>query len=586
MSAQTFITVANDRIWMRTPYALKEVQELSDRDFDWDTKRWHSPATNSMALEIHNKLATGPGVIVDNAFRVLVSAAQSARKLETMAMTATDLPDIPGATTAWLHQRQAFHFAKSLNAVMLGMDMGTGKSKVAIALCEEWQAMFVVILGPRRALPVWPKQFRVHAEREWNVIVPPLTAPVQKRAAYIEREMLLGLADGLPMAVCINYESAWRDQMAAMLKHTRWNVMIGDESHRTKAPGGKASRFLQGLRKKSDRAIFLTGTPMPHSPLDIYAQYRALDTSIFGTSFSRFRARYAIMGGYEGRQVIGYQNMDELERKVGSIAFFCKSDEVLDLPPYHHTQELCELEPAARRAYNSMDEDFVAVIKDSDERGVPIIADNALVKLLRLQQLTGGWLRDDNEVYHRVSTAKQELLSDVIEDIDVKEPLVIFGRFQNDLDAIIEACTKQGRKVAELSGRVKESDVPQHLLEGRVTFEGRQLKSTLRPGKTEYGLTVDATMREDIDVIAVQLQAGGVGIDLTRSRYGIYYSMGYSLGDYEQSLKRVHRPGQTRPTTYIHLVAAGTKDEEVYNALSERKAVVEALIQNARKRDD
>ena len=79
-------------------------------------------------------------------------------------------------------------------------------------------------------------------------------------------------------------------------------------------------------------------------------------------------------------------------------------------------------------------------------------------------------------------------------------------------------------------------------------------------------------------VLAVQIQSGGTGIDLTRARYCVYLSAGYSLGDYEQSLARVHRPGQSRSVHYYHLVAQGTVDEKVYEALRNRKQVVESVL--------
>jgi len=80
-------------------------------------------------------------------------------------------------------------------------------------------------------------------------------------------------------------------------------------------------------------------------------------------------------------------------------------------------------------------------------------------------------------------------------------------------------------------------------------------------------------------LLAAQLQAGGLGVDFTRSRYQIYYSLGFSLGDYEQSLKRIHRPGQTRSVLYIKLISQGTVDEKVRDALAERKQVVEKILE-------
>jgi SNF2 family DNA or RNA helicase len=76
----------------------------------------------------------------------------------------------------------------------------------------------------------------------------------------------------------------------------------------------------------------------------------------------------------------------------------------------------------------------------------------------------------------------------------------------------------------------------------------------------------------------VQIESGGVGVDLTRARYALYYSLGFSLGSYEQSLARIHRPGQTRPVEYIHLLAEGTIDEKIMTALALRADVVNTVL--------
>lgn len=77
----------------------------------------------------------------------------------------------------------------------------------------------------------------------------------------------------------------------------------------------------------------------------------------------------------------------------------------------------------------------------------------------------------------------------------------------------------------------------------------------------------------------MQIQSGGAGVDFTRSRYCIYYSLGFSLGDYDQSLARIHRPGQQREVTYYHLIAKDTVDEQVYAALDARRDVVTSIME-------
>ncbi len=83
-------------------------------------------------------------------------------------------------------------------------------------------------------------------------------------------------------------------------------------------------------------------------------------------------------------------------------------------------------------------------------------------------------------------------------------------------------------------------------------------------------------------MLAVQIQAGGTGIDLTRACYCVYMSVGFSLGDYEQSLARVHRPGQDRTVWYYHIVGRDTVDEMVYHALRARKNLVEGVLDGIR----
>ena len=74
-----------------------------------------------------------------------------------------------------------------------------------------------------------------------------------------------------------------------------------------KSPGSRVSLYCTALGKRVPYRMALTGTPAHNSPLDVYAQYRFLDPGIFGTNFSAFRDRYAVMGGYGGYQVIAYR---------------------------------------------------------------------------------------------------------------------------------------------------------------------------------------------------------------------------------------------------------------------------------------
>ena len=253
-----------------------------------------------------------------------------------------------------------------------------------------------------------------------------------------------------------------------------------------------------------------------------------------------FRARYAVMGGYGGHEVKGYHHTDELRQRVDKLAYHV-GREVLDLPEATHNRRKVELGSVARKAYKQMEKDFYA-----DMEAGRIEAVNALARLLRLQQITSGYLPiDDAGNVERIGGEKRAMLADVLEDLDKREPVVVFAKFRHDLDEIRAAAEDAGRTYAELSGRLN---------------------------------TLKFWQDGGADVIGVQIQAGGVGINLTRARYCVYYSVGFSLGDYEQSLARAHRPGQKHPVTYVHLIAENTVDEKVYEALANRKDVIDEIF--------
>lgn len=513
------------------------------------TKTWHIPASPAAADALYRGFVAKGLTLTPDVFTLVQQA--DAQRAAVAFKDAEDLPEIPGKTPAWLHQKQAFHFISGMPSAMLAMDMGTGKTRTAIARLEQDECMLVVIVCPKSVMRVWPGQFEQHADRRWKVIVADPKLTVQRRAHNIAIEMQRHIdTGGGPIAIIVNYDAVWRGPMVQLLRRMDLDAFVMDESHRIKSAGGKASLFCARLSKQAKLRLALTGTPMPHSPLDLYAQFRALDPGIFGTSANRFKHRYAIMGGYENRQVVGWQNEEELATKFGSISYVCRKDEVLDLPPYQHIERFADLTPRAGALYAKLERDLVA-----DIDGGTVTAQNALTRLLRLQQCTSGFAKTDTDEEVKINgekwSEKQELLADVLEDIGREEPIIIFCRFQHDLDAVREVCEANRRRCGELSGRIHE-------------------------------LTDDARMRPEHDALIVQIQAGGVGIDLTRARYAIYYSLGFSLGDYEQSLARVHRPGQTLPTYYVHLLAKGTVDEKVYKALRQRKRVVDAVVEASR----
>jgi SNF2 family DNA or RNA helicase len=266
-----------------------------------------------------------------------------------------------------------------------------------------------------------------------------------------------------------------------------------------------------------------------------------------GANKDQFLERYAVVDFWG--QVVGHQNTDELASKFGLLAYRIDKRKVLDLPPITVVDRRFSLSPKALELYTTFGKDLALSFESGE-----LTAGNSLVKLLRLQQMTGGYVPietpEGGEKIEEIDDGKRNLFAEILADLPEGEPIVVFCRFRHDLDNVAAVAKLAGREYRELSGKVNE---------------------------------LKAWQAESIgSVLGVQIQAGGVGVDGTRAAYVVFYSIGFSLADYEQAKARLDRPGQTRPVTAINLIAAGTVDEAVYGSISKKGDVVEGVIQHLR----
>lgn len=496
---------------------------------------WRIPATVFVGDRIQTVLHP---VEMHTSFREYMSPRLHALADAQRELACVTWPEIPDTdvqpTGKWMHQRKAFWFAERLEACMLNITMGGGKTKIACDLIRHWQSDFTLIISPLAAI-----------DDAWS---PALRNVLQKHMALLrtDYERLSDFVFRLnhyapPRAVVVNWEAFWREPFRSWAADQEWDLIIADEVHRAKSAGSFSSKFLYQLGLRAHRRLGLTGTLMPHSPLDIYGQFRFLDAGIFGTNVASFREEFAVMGGYHDKEVIGFKNLSLLKEKIAAITVTIDDSEQ-GLPEVSSLEHKVVLEPKARKVYDAMDKEFVASVKSGD-----ITAANAGVKLLRLHQIASGIakLEDGSEI--RISTSKIAGLLDVIGDIPEDDPVVIFVRFKRDLHDIL---AKISRFKCCLLG------------------DGLNELQDWKRGKRRF--------------LVAQIQAAKEGIDLTRAAYAVFYSTGLSLGDYEQCQKRLHRPPQKRMVRFIHILARATKDVDTMRALKKRKSVIEECLRSAR----
>jgi SNF2 family DNA or RNA helicase len=436
------------------------------------------------------------------------------------------------------------------------MGLGTGKSKTAITLCEHWRAQRVLIICPTSVLRVWPAQFVQHAHRSWRVVNGlrendrgrTVTIPIARRVA--EADYALG--EDEPVAVIVNYEAFAREPMRAWLLARRWDVVVYDEAHRLKAAGGRQSWTAVDLRPHTRRRLALTGTPLAHGPVEVYAIARAIDPTVFGASRRRFLERWFACDQFgKPRGFLNESARAAFTERLGGLMFACVSEDVLDLPtvrelPARHVT----LGRVAQAAHDALDAELYARL-DAGE----ISAEIVLTALLRMSQIAGGHAAiddpDGGSQTIPIDDGKRRLLGELLEQPD-SGPVVVFCRFIAELDAVRMVSRDHRLRYGEVSGRDRD------------------------------GITADGHMSDRIDVLGVQYQAGGQGLDLTRARGAIWYSPTYSLTDYQQSRGRIHRPGQDGSVWFVRLVAEGTIDERVWRMVDRGESIVSAIIEQAR----
>ena len=454
----------------------------------------------------------------------------------------------------WQNQEEAYQFAMERPSAMLAMDMGTGKTKVAIDVSmDRTDVNRVLVVCPKAVLTVWPKELRKHSNgRKYEVYVRLIrnkNGSIPEEAKRVKDFITPKPTPGVKRYVVVNYDSVWRKELGEAILKANFDMVILDESHRAKSAGSKVSKFLALVGKRAKYKLCLSGTPMANSPLDVYGQYRFLDPSIFGTNHNSFLQEYAVMGGPERRFVVGYKNQKDLNSKFQSIAYSCSMKDVSQriklpdsLPP---TVRDVMLPPKDMRTIHELSQEFIAECST----GNTIVVNNVLTRALRMQQIAAGFCLTytgpgEEPICEDLNSAKSDALADYMEDIDTQERVVVFCQFKHDLQSIKEVAYRVERPYFELSGS----------------------ENTLERWKVSVG-----------GVLAVQIQAGAEGVDMTCSNHAVYYTLPYSLALYDQSKARLYRPGQTRPVSFTHLIAIGTIDELMYRSLVNKRGLIDAI---------
>ena len=462
-----------------------------------------------------------------------------------------EMISLPIRAAPYEHQRRAAAFAldrlsRGGGAALL-MEMGTGKTLTSIGivgqLWKERRIARLLIVAPLSILGVWRDEFDKFAGYEYCL-------SVLKGTAARKADTIRHMAGKSLQVLVINYESAWR--MEKELAEWRPDMIVCDEGHKIKTHNIAASKAMHRLAGKAKYRLLLTGTVITNKPIDVFSQYKFCDPAIYGNSFYQFRNRYFDMVGFGGYTPVMKRSMEgEFTERLHSIAFRATKAECLDLPEFTDIVQRIDLEPQAMRIYRQLVRDSYAELAEGS-----VTVTNVLSQLLRMSQLTGGYVgNDDAGGITQVSTAKLDALSDLVDGaVADGRKIVVIARFVPEIHAIGKMLEKKKIRYAQISGEIRDRD------EQIAAFQNDP----------------------DLPVFIGQIATAGLGITLTAASLMVFYSLDYSMSNYEQTRARIHRVGQKNECTYIHLVARGTVDEKVLKALHDKANLAKSLVDDYR----
>jgi len=474
---------------------------------------------------VPRSLSRRPGALVD------VSLAKAKRQLDAY-------PDwLSEKTTPYQHQRDCFMRMAPLKTCALFVEQGLGKSKMLIDLAawrmSEELVQNMLIITKKGVHAQWARQQIPEHWPEGKVPVNIMTwVPARRK---VDNEYKARAHNVL----CMNIDALRGKKgfaLAQLFLQSAPAFMVIDESHLIKSPYAKRSKLVRELGPLAVYRAIATGTPVTRNLVDAWAQFLFLDWQIIGHRFlTSFRAAYCITAPHDSRIIVGHKNEAVFQAKIAPYTFSIRKEQATDLPPKLYEMVPFELTPEQRKAYNEMRDLLLVQIE-----GGEVEVQYALVGLLRMQEITCGFLRDaERGIVQRYSNPRMDALKDLLEQRD--GPAVIWCRFREDADAVA-----RGLGVPAYHG-------------GATEAERAAMVEAFCSGKQQY--------------LVATPQAGGTGLNLQSSgcQTVIYYSNSFNAGDRWQSEDRVHRIGMKGQVTYFDLVALDTIDERLLASLRAKK---------------
>lgn len=442
------------------------------------------------------------------------------------------------------HQERGVDFLKRTPRALLADEPGLGKSAQAL-LAAETPAL---IISPAMLSGVWEEEAALwrpgweHGE-DWEWI---------SYSSLCERVSSVSESG--------RKTSKALDRAKWQLRGREWKTIIFDEAHYLKSRKSKWTKAALGLH--SDRVILLTGTPIPNWSHELYVLLRVLH----GTKNPEYRSYWRFIETWfswwsppwgDGRQreisgLRGGVTWEDFARGTGLDRLMLRRlrDDVLrNLPPLTEQTILVKMGKSQRKAYDDLKRDYFTFVKDAGEE-VAAFTDGGLY--MKLAKATTG-LPTLLETPTLSGSAKLDALKELLEERE-GSPVVVFAHFRKTASACAELGENIGRKVAVVMGGMPQDE--------RVD-------------------KVRAFQSGELDMLVGTLGTLSEGVTLTKADTAIMVEHAWRPSQNEQAMRRLHRIGQNRPVSVIHLVTEDSLDQKILALLAAKQSQQIAALRAA-----
>lgn len=425
-----------------------------------------------------------------------------------------------------------FIIAHPVSAILL--EMGLGKSVITLTaihklMLDSFEVSRTLVIAPLRvASTTWPEEIR-----KWEHLKH-LTYSVVTGG---EKKRLQALRTPAHIYI-INRENVdWLVTKSGVPFH--FDMVVIDELSGFKSYQAKRSKALLKVRPKVKRVVGLTGTPSSNGLMDLWAEFRILDLGErLGRYITQYRNTYFLPDKRNQQMIFSYKPKagaeEAIYKKIGDITIAMKATDYLPMPDRIINKINIPLSATEQKRYDTLKREMAVSVK-----GKEIDAVNAASLSNKLLQMASGAVYDDEKRMIPIHDRKLDALEEVIEGANGKPVLVAYW-YKHDLERIKKRFTVQEIKTKEDIADWNERKIP---------------VAVIHPAAAGHGLN---------------LQSGGCTL--------VWFSLTWSLELYEQTNARLYRQGQKETVVIHHLLAKGTIDEDVMNALAHKNKTQAALI--------